>query len=184
MDLIRCPRCAKEVPGSSQFCRRCGYTIAWNLSTAHVAPPRAPCIAKPSPVQPRAARRTPPPTPSRPRKSGILAVLAIFGAVYFFSHVALRTRPVSTTPLPNIHFPSYNPPIFAQPAEDPTTVYSSDKRFFPSVRATPNVPFAPAPPIIITEPAPPWQTSSRSRYTYPNQHSNEQHSSERSSRHR
>jgi hypothetical protein len=32
MELIRCPRCAKEIPDLSRFCRRCGCSVGWGLA--------------------------------------------------------------------------------------------------------------------------------------------------------
>jgi hypothetical protein len=32
MELIRCPRCAKEIPDVSRFCRRCGTSMGWGLA--------------------------------------------------------------------------------------------------------------------------------------------------------
>ena len=29
MEMIRCPRCAREIPDFSHFCRRCGCAIVW-----------------------------------------------------------------------------------------------------------------------------------------------------------
>ena len=37
MDLIRCGRCAKQIPPSSSYCRRCGCPAA-NTGTAAAAP--------------------------------------------------------------------------------------------------------------------------------------------------
>ena len=125
MELIRCPRCAKEVPANSQFCRRCGYTIAWNIATApspQVAPKAKP-LAKPvAAIPPRAAHRPTPPTPSKPRKGGIFGVLAILGAIIFFSNITRRSNFVPP-PSPHYNFPSYTPSFKTTPTYSPPTYY-------------------------------------------------------------
>jgi len=149
MELIRCPRCAKEVPATSQFCRRCGYTIAWNIATApspKIAPIQRP-VAKPvAAIPPRAAHRPAPPTPSKPRKSGIFGIFAILGAIICFSNLSLRSKPYAP-PAPSYKFPSYTPSFNTTPTYSPPTDYSS--------RSKPMTVMPPYVPHTIVVPAPP-----------------------------
>lgn len=152
MELIRCPRCAKEVPATSQFCRRCGYTIAWNIATApspKIAPSQRP-FAKPVAAvpPPRAAHRPAPPTPSKPRKSGIFGIFAILGAIICFSNLSLRSKPYSPPRLNT--YPSYTPSFNTTPTYSPPTYYTPR-----SNSTTIMPPYAPHPIVVPEPPQPP-----------------------------
>lgn len=151
MELIRCPRCAKEVPAISQFCRRCGYTIAWNIATApspKVAPSQRPVARPIAVVPPRAAHRPAPPTPSKPRKSGVLGLLAILGAIFFFSNLSLRSKPYSPPKLNS--YPYYSPSFKTTPTYSPPPYYVPKGN---SMNVIPQ--YVPRPMVIPEPPRPP-----------------------------
>jgi len=158
MELIRCPRCAKELPSSSQFCRRCGYTIAWNVATVPppaVAPPpiRTAISARPATPLPRPARKTAPPTPTNPRKGGVFALVAIFAALFGFFRVANRqiSAPTPIRSTPTYTYPTYPPP------------YTPMTR---GLTPFPQVPPMPPAPVYVTPN--PYPANPNYPYRYPN----------------
>lgn len=107
MEMIRCPRCAREIPDFSRFCRRCGCAIVWRGQFGAPAVPPIPPVA----VQPgrpttlgnsRSVKAVKSPTPARVKPSvrsgsggaGIFAIFAAAGLVCFINYHAVM-RPVS-----------------------------------------------------------------------------------------
>jgi len=162
MDSIRCPRCAKVIPGLSHFCRRCGYAIA---VAAPAIPPRAPmfrpavaaAVAASSYTQIKPERRLPAPAAKRPPgKSsggvGIFAVLAIVFALFFFNSVAFHSKPMA--------------PPFPTQLDRLRTVPMTSSPFSGAPWKTPQ----PPPPIFApttVQPARPWDPDLRIRNGYP-----------------
>jgi hypothetical protein len=78
----------------------------------------------------------------------VLGVLAILGAIFFFSIPQMSRKPRSMPATPSVQFPTYTPPVYTTPPYSP--------RFTPPVYA-PEPPHSPQPP--------------RFRYSYPNDQS-------------
>lgn len=145
MELIRCPRCAKEIPDVSRFCRRCGASMGWGLaegmSPAAWSDASAAGVFTDVPVTLASKPAEPPPRPKwepaeLPRPSrrkvepkrtntggGAWAASLMIGvaAVTFFSHVhRMATRPMTpATPVsPRLLFPPQfqNSPVRTAPA--------------------------------------------------------------------
>ena len=116
MELIRCPRCAREIPDSSRFCRRCGCAIVWrNQTTALVAPvPAAGFPTEPMrqsrPTTTAAGRPKTPPT-RRSGGGGGAGVFAIFAAagLFFFVNYHVAMRP-AMAPRPAPVVTPFSPP--------------------------------------------------------------------------
>ncbi|HEY7118640.1 MAG TPA: zinc-ribbon domain-containing protein, partial [Tepidisphaeraceae bacterium] len=157
MDLIRCPRCAKEIPDVSRFCRRCGCSIAWGMAGV-VPPPVIPGLpgrgafssdrpaATPSNrCGPRRTKSWPQCTTRKSGGGGSGAVLTMLGiaAVTFFMHLQrTTTHPVLTPPA----FPNsvrYHPP---RPLESPMT-YPMPMRSDSSDLVFPTIPMPQAPQV-------------------------------------
>jgi hypothetical protein len=147
MQSIRCPRCAKEVPEESVFCRRCGCALSHRGSGAPAMPP--PVIPPLTPpvrtksggasvkVAPPPPPVVPPPPPTRvtPAKrpgakksggggGGIVVVLGVIAGVAFFSN-KLKPKPV---PPPT--------PVFNWSADRFKTSVELDNRLTNAMRAT------------------------------------------------
>jgi hypothetical protein len=113
MEMIRCPRCAREIPDFSRFCRRCGCAIVWRgqigaaAAAAAVAVPPIPTQVnraitlgsslQAKPVKPPPARVKPSVRSSGSGGAGIFAIFAAAGLVCFVNYHAVM-RPVSTPP--------------------------------------------------------------------------------------
>jgi hypothetical protein len=120
VETIRCPRCAKELPDRSMFCRRCGCALAGRVPVA--APPRViPPIAPPIPRQQASVRVATAPTPApapppKPKKvgsgGGIVAVIAIIaGVAAFNANLRVKTRattPPAPAPIPSLKSQAWN----------------------------------------------------------------------------
>lgn len=181
MESIRCSRCAKEVPGTSQFCRRCGYTIAWRFAGAaqQTLPPlarRAVAAGKTTTLrQPKPAR--PAPVPRKTSGIGVMGVLAICGAGLFFTRLSHRS--ISTPTISNyemVHSPSRvtTPPPYSLPM----TSHS------PVVTRVPHLPPPPqiVGPRIVIEPPRLGDPNNISRYSYPYSRTTEPKSLQKGSR--
>jgi len=107
MEMIRCPRCAREIPDFSRFCRRCGCAIVWRGQIGAAAIPPIPAQVNRGAVTLGSGRQAKPvtkPPPNRVKPSvrssgsggaGIFAIFAAAGLVCFVNYHAVM-RPVST----------------------------------------------------------------------------------------
>jgi hypothetical protein len=108
MEMIRCPRCAREIPDFSHFCRRCGCAIVWRGQFSGAAAGVPPVVEQPyrpttlgSGRQVKAVKASPPARVKPSVRSsgsggaGIFAILAAAGLVCFVNYHAVM-RPVST----------------------------------------------------------------------------------------
>jgi hypothetical protein len=126
MDMIRCPRCAREIPDFSRFCRRCVCAIVWRGQVgAAVTIPTIPAQSD-RPTMLGSARQvktakpaSPPPTRVKPSVrtagsggAGIFAIFAAAGLVCFVNYHAVM-RPMSA---PRVRYPQ-TPSMRAMPAE-------------------------------------------------------------------
>ena len=106
MEMIRCPRCAREIPDFSRFCRRCGCAIVWRGQFGAPAIPAVPPVAL-QPSRPTTlgssrqvkavkspAARVKPSVRSGSGGAGIFAIFAAAGLVCFINYHAVM-RPVS-----------------------------------------------------------------------------------------
>jgi hypothetical protein len=172
MEMIRCPRCAREIPDFSRFCRRCGCAIVWR---AQIAPAS---IVPPLPhVQAHRVVTLSPPRQAKPAKkpavrssggggAGVFAIFAAAGLVCFVNYHAVM-RPVMRTPPPRMGTvryqspsmpplpPDLNAPPFLAPPPPPSypkplrsgAAPSSPRRYAPQAqRPVVPMPIAPVPP--------------------------------------
>jgi hypothetical protein len=194
MELIRCPRCAKEIPDVSRFCRRCGTSMGWGLaegmSPAWSDSAGAGVFAD-VPVT-LASKPEPPPKPtwepatmpsSHRRKAkpkcnngggGAWAASMMIGvaAFTFFAHVhRMATRPVVAPPVPRSIYsqPFHTSPVRAAPApmRGVSRGIPDDALDWRYVPPPPPVVETPAPHILI-RPAMPrgWERSTDVRREY------------------
>lgn len=134
MDLIRCPRCAKEIPDASRFCRRCGCALSWRTPhlTATILPPLPPppmpfpraaqtkpasAAVEQSPARRTVTRRTP--AKCGGGGGGLIAVLGIGATMAFLNaqRAAHRYPATPATPAPTIS--PYRFPTSPRPAQAP-----------------------------------------------------------------
>jgi len=144
MDMIRCPRCAREIPDFSRFCRRCGCAIVWRGQAGGAAvtiPPipaqfnRATTLG--SARQVKAAKLTSSP-PNRVKPSvrtagsggaGIFAIFAAAGLVCFVNYHAVM-RPVSK---PAVRYQTLPPmPVMPPETEDVSSPFTTPSAAPPS----------------------------------------------------
>jgi hypothetical protein len=192
MELIRCPRCAREIPEASRFCRRCGCAIAWRIGPPNVdvAPPAPP--RRPPTVEKPLAKRVPVRVckTSSGGGSGIFTLLAV--AVFiFFARYHATTRPMTprtpaapmlpqqpafprTTPSLQFAPMTLSPTPQAPPASYPKPLRSNSAESS-RTRTGANVWVGPS------EPPPPyqWDDDPRIRYDYAGRSRSRAHSSER-----
>jgi hypothetical protein len=106
VETIRCPRCAKELPDHSVFCRRCGCALARRVPPQQLMPPIIPPIAPPTARVQASVQVTPPPPAPRPAKKsssgpGIVVILGVIAAVAFFnSRLSVKKPAIAPKPLP------------------------------------------------------------------------------------
>ncbi|MDB5323795.1 MAG: hypothetical protein JWN40_5426 [Phycisphaerales bacterium] len=180
MEMIRCPRCAREIPDFSRFCRRCGCAIVWRAQILPgMIPPLPPVQANRSTTlhNPRQTKAAKPAKPvvrsSGGGGAGVFAIFAAAGLVCFVNYHAVM-RPVRTTPRsgavryesptiptlpPEVNTPFIVPP--PPPSSPPIPLRSnaspgSSKRYSPRapmvpMPTTPGAPIAPAPPSWDSE---------------------------------
>ena len=171
MEMIRCPRCAKEVPDVSRFCRRCGSALAWRTTLS-------PSVLIPSFSQrDNPARTLIPPRPARKAQaamtttttrktcagdgSGAFALLAAVGMLFFLKSFALRTVSLPPSPPSSVRyqFPalpalpsSSRPPRVSPPVSYPIPLRSNT----PGAVSPPLPPGPPGSIIVVEPPAAPW----------------------------
>ena len=103
MDMIRCPRCAREIPDTSRFCRRCGCAIVWRAELMPPMPPIPQVAPKPTTLKPPTTPRT-----TKPKActtgggGGLFALLALGGMVCFVNYHAVMRPVVRPTPRVNV----------------------------------------------------------------------------------
>jgi hypothetical protein len=117
MDIVRCPRCAKEVPDASRFCRRCGCSLAFRSATftAPVVPPEIPPlpplphlydnrrgggVAAATVTRRPATRRTPPQAKNASGGGGGVVVLLGIGAAFMLAQSSVRPKGWCPPPAP------------------------------------------------------------------------------------
>jgi len=143
MDMIRCPRCAREIPDTSRFCRRCGCAIVWRaellppvIATPQEAPRKPITLNKPLTQRTLKQKSWRCQGGSAGGGGGLFALLAMGGMICFVNYHAV-VRPVRPTPTVNFPTPPTLPMI-------PRTHISATR-----VRTTP------APARWMMPPAPP-----------------------------
>jgi len=124
MDMIRCPRCAREIPDFSRFCRRCGCAIVWRGQGGGAAvtiPPIPAQSNRPTTLGSARQVKTAKPPPNRVKPSvrtsgsggaGIFAIFAAAGLVCFVNYHAVM-RPVSRPAVRHQHLS----PLPAMPSQ-------------------------------------------------------------------
>jgi hypothetical protein len=174
MDMIRCPRCAKEIPDVSRFCRRCGSAVAWRAAMPPVIappPPLARMNRATTLTSPRPAQRESIITAGRKSNSvsgaGAFAILAAVGLVCFVNVNVRRAVSLPATPAPRIvryPLPAQSPALPALPRTprrvSPPVSYPIPLRSnAPAGSIRPPLPPSPPPGsiIIVEPPAAPWQ---------------------------
>ena len=182
MELIRCPRCAKEIPDSSRYCRRCGCTVGWNgdceddgpstqgwwpAATGGVFEPAwasggaGAATAKQTEFEERPARRRVV-AADTPRTGGawvVWVVLGIAGSA-LVSHVhRLATSKPMIAPRPVFNAPQVMPPPLRTPSGFPEHSIRQDVGRRANWRYTPPAPVQiPSPPVYVRpEPIRPWE---------------------------
>jgi hypothetical protein len=149
MDMIRCPRCAREIPDTSRFCRRCGCAIVWRAELMPPMPPIPQVAPKPTtlkaPVTPRTAK---PKACSTGGGGGLFALLALGGMVCFVNYHAVvkpmerpaprvNFQPIPRFPTDPAHY-NYTPtPVRTSPSRSPWLVPPPPMPQPPSVRINP-----------------------------------------------
>jgi hypothetical protein len=134
MDMIRCPRCAREIPDFSRFCRRCGCAIVWRGQIGAATVPPLPAtinrtITLGSPRQ-TSGVTSPPAIPVKPSVrtagsggAGIFAILAAAGLVCFVNYHAVM-RPMSAPAQRSVRYESEPMfPSMTPEAEEVATPY-------------------------------------------------------------
>jgi hypothetical protein len=199
MEMIRCPRCAREIPDSSRFCRRCGCAIVWRTQRVPAAAVAFPPAVQPSrPATLNTPRQATPASNPKPtvRSSGsggagVFAIFAAAGLVCFVNyHAVMRPmRPPTRTgtvryessPATPVFPPDVSPPYMAPP---PPPAYPIPARTnAPSgTSRSRRMPQTPAFQIPTTPgaPLPPWDA--RYRYGSPRGAADTDSGSERSER--
>jgi len=103
MDMIRCPRCAREIPDTSRFCRRCGCAIVWRAELLPPMPPNPQVAPKPTTLKPPATPRTITCKGSTTGGGGgLFALLALGGMICFVNYHAV-VKPMER-PVPRVNF--------------------------------------------------------------------------------
>lgn len=123
LDLIRCPRCAKQIPTVSRFCRRCGCATLMSIPL----PPPPPIPARVVPPVPShlvrtPARRTARPTPARQSGGAVPWALVVF-ALFMGMNLLRSSRSVHTSPaqpVPAVRWNVTAPPPPVRVAPEPT----------------------------------------------------------------
>jgi hypothetical protein len=172
MEMIRCPRCAKEIPDVSRFCRRCGSAVAWRAAMPGVVvPPPRERVNRATTLMtvttPRATRKESIITAGRKPNSGsgagAFAILAAVGMVCFVNLQVRRgiSLPATAVPTPMPHTVRYPLPAPPRaPRISPPVSYPIPLRSTAPTGAV-RPPLPPSPPsgsiIIIEPPAAPWQ---------------------------
>jgi hypothetical protein len=108
MELVRCPRCAKEIPDVSRFCRRCGCALSrYGAAAMTMGVMGGPAVAGPAAVtlgNTRAATRSSTaaaaPTKAQRRASGggAFLLLAVMGVGVAFRMTVTPHALTSPTP--------------------------------------------------------------------------------------
>lgn len=168
MDILRCPRCAKEIPDTSRFCRRCGSALAWRVGRIVLPPPP---LLVPPPALPRSYDRTGAAVataPARPptrrsaaasKKSsgggGWVILVPIFAGILYFNTSRLSARrntmPATPRPVPSFdssRYPYNYRPVTPAPTRPPQT-YPKPLRSTPggNTRVVPQTPTSPQAPV-------------------------------------
>jgi hypothetical protein len=167
MEMIRCPRCAKEIPDVSRFCRRCGSAIAWRPAVPPAVIPALPQWGNQARTltPPRPARRAPAAVTSGQKTgggsgAGAFAILAAVGMVCFVNHQVRRAVLLPPTPntvryqspaLPALPAPP-RPPRVSPPVSYPIPLRSNT----PGAVRPPVPPSPPGSVIVIQPPTAPW----------------------------
>lgn len=173
MEMIRCPRCAREIPDFSRFCRRCGCAIVWRGQIGAATIPAfsnqsfgaaAPTTTLKKPRETCATRaKAPTVRSSGGGGAGVFAIFAAAGLVCFVNyHAVLRPVPAPVRSTPAYQTPAFPevttvPPSYSAPMRSSAV---SSRRYVPTY-PMPRTQGAPRTPegIIITPPqppAPPW----------------------------
>jgi hypothetical protein len=176
MELIRCPRCAKEIPDVSRFCRRCGASMGWGLAEGMspawsdssgagvfadvpvtlASKPELPPKPKWEPADLPKRRKI---EPKRNNGGGACAASIMIGvaAMTFFAHVhRMATRPVAA-PAPVVSPRLIYPPQFQTSPAMPAPMRGVSRGIPDDAidwRFAPPPPPTPAPPLIV-RPGPP-----------------------------
>ena len=141
MELIRCPRCAREIPEASRFCRRCGCAIAWRIGPPPDVAPLPTPPRRSTTVEKPVARRVPV-TACRTSSGGGSGIFTLFAvAVFIFfarHHATMRPMivprapaapvlppPTRTTPSLQLAPMTLSPTPPAPPASYPTPLRSN-----------------------------------------------------------
>jgi len=107
MDMVRCPRCAKQIPSFSRFCGRCGCAVSRTGGFGMQAtplPPMADDRTEPA-ASPGTRPSRPPPKPASGMGTFIFILIAIVTALMVMS--SRRTaRPRSAPPPVRFYQPS------------------------------------------------------------------------------
>ena len=107
MDMVRCPRCAKQIPSFSRFCGRCGCAVSRTAGFGMQVPPPVPTQTTGERQQPASSTRNRPLPPRPPAKQGsgigFFILIAIVTALIAMSS-RRAARPRSAPPPPPVRF--------------------------------------------------------------------------------
>jgi hypothetical protein len=154
MDIIRCPRCAKEIPDVSRFCRRCGCALAWRSMAM-------PAVIPPVPGSGGRTRTLTQAKPARPEPkaggvgAGTLIIFTVVAAGFLVRHHAV-VRPIALPSEPDIQYMS-PPYITPAPVQRPMRNSAGSSVVKPQRYPVPQLPTPLGPRVIQPPPAPqPW----------------------------